>query len=274
MDLTRGLRWPVYLWSSASSAVCTNVGSVICARCGVAGGERWQRNPRLLWCLALKQVGPRPLKPKGLDQVFRAAGFEWREKTGLPRCVLGPLNPDRLEAARSSASSSNAQLQGSPGLARWPHPVDEPRRLVGGRGRSGHVRPMCARLLLAPPHPEPAQPEPPFGVSAARATGAQSRHHKSLSVRCRAVCARAGADGPRAGAAGIEAGADRFCGETADGRQERVPARVEPPSRSRPVRSQVGRVSLLRREALRWGAELLRGRGTGLVDAESRGWAG
>ncbi|MBN1836880.1 MAG: 3-isopropylmalate dehydratase large subunit, partial [Spirochaetales bacterium] len=51
---------------------------------------------------------------EGLDQVFRAAGFQWRA-AGCSMCLA--MNPDRLVGRQTSASSSNRNFigrQGSP----------------------------------------------------------------------------------------------------------------------------------------------------------------
>jgi 3-isopropylmalate/(R)-2-methylmalate dehydratase large subunit len=50
----------------------------------------------------------------GLDAVFRAAGFEWREP-GCSMCLA--MNPDRLEGRQISASSSNRNFKGRQGSA-------------------------------------------------------------------------------------------------------------------------------------------------------------
>jgi 3-isopropylmalate/(R)-2-methylmalate dehydratase large subunit len=56
----------------------------------------------------------RAAEQEGLDEVFRAAGFEWR----LPGCSMClAMNPDRLEGRQICASSSNRNFkwrQGSP----------------------------------------------------------------------------------------------------------------------------------------------------------------
>jgi 3-isopropylmalate/(R)-2-methylmalate dehydratase large subunit len=49
---------------------------------------------------------------EGLDEVFRAAGFEWRD-AGCSMC-LG-MNPDRLEGRQVCASSSNRNFKGRQG---------------------------------------------------------------------------------------------------------------------------------------------------------------
>ena len=51
---------------------------------------------------------------EGLDQVFIAAGFEWREP-GCSMCLA--MNPDRLEGRQISASSSNRNFKGRQGSA-------------------------------------------------------------------------------------------------------------------------------------------------------------
>ncbi|AHF62666.1 3-isopropylmalate dehydratase, large subunit [Synechococcus sp. WH 8109] len=51
---------------------------------------------------------------EGLDAVFRAAGFEWREP-GCSMCLA--MNSDRLEGRQISASSSNRNFKGRQGSA-------------------------------------------------------------------------------------------------------------------------------------------------------------
>ncbi|MBD2121632.1 3-isopropylmalate dehydratase large subunit [Trichocoleus sp. FACHB-262] len=51
---------------------------------------------------------------EGLDKVFVAAGFEWREP-GCSMCLA--MNPDKLEGRQLSASSSNRNFKGRQGSA-------------------------------------------------------------------------------------------------------------------------------------------------------------
>ncbi|MEB3159394.1 MAG: 3-isopropylmalate dehydratase large subunit, partial [Synechococcus sp.] len=51
---------------------------------------------------------------EGLDQIFREAGFEWRQP-GCSMCLA--MNPDRLEGRQISASSSNRNFKGRQGSA-------------------------------------------------------------------------------------------------------------------------------------------------------------
>ncbi len=49
---------------------------------------------------------------EGLDQVFKAAGFEWREP-GCSMCLA--MNADRLEPGERCASTSNRNFEGRQG---------------------------------------------------------------------------------------------------------------------------------------------------------------
>ncbi|HEY9650359.1 MAG TPA: 3-isopropylmalate dehydratase large subunit [Coleofasciculaceae cyanobacterium] len=51
---------------------------------------------------------------EGLDKIFQAAGFEWREP-GCSMCLA--MNPDKLQGSQLSASSSNRNFKGRQGSA-------------------------------------------------------------------------------------------------------------------------------------------------------------
>ncbi|PMB28890.1 3-isopropylmalate dehydratase large subunit [Fischerella thermalis CCMEE 5208] len=51
---------------------------------------------------------------EGLDKIFQAAGFEWREP-GCSMCLA--MNPDKLQGRQLSASSSNRNFKGRQGSA-------------------------------------------------------------------------------------------------------------------------------------------------------------
>ena len=57
---------------------------------------------------------------EGLDQVFRQAGFEWREP-GCSMCLA--MNADRLEPGERSASTSNRNFEGRQGAGGRTHLV-------------------------------------------------------------------------------------------------------------------------------------------------------
>jgi 3-isopropylmalate/(R)-2-methylmalate dehydratase large subunit len=57
---------------------------------------------------------------EGLDKIFLAAGFEWREP-GCSMCLA--MNPDRLEPGERSASSTNRNFEGRQGAGGRTHLV-------------------------------------------------------------------------------------------------------------------------------------------------------
>ncbi len=62
----------------------------------------------------------RQAESEGLDQVFRAAGFEWREP-GCSMCLA--MNDDRLEPGERCASTSNRNFEGRQGAGGRTHLV-------------------------------------------------------------------------------------------------------------------------------------------------------
>jgi 3-isopropylmalate/(R)-2-methylmalate dehydratase large subunit len=57
---------------------------------------------------------------EGLDGVFRAAGFEWREP-GCSMCLA--MNPDKLSPGERCASTSNRNFEGRQGRGGRTHLV-------------------------------------------------------------------------------------------------------------------------------------------------------
>jgi 3-isopropylmalate/(R)-2-methylmalate dehydratase large subunit len=62
----------------------------------------------------------RQAEQEGLDQVFREAGFDWRE-AGCSMCLA--MNPDRLEPGERCASTSNRNFEGRQGKGGRTHLV-------------------------------------------------------------------------------------------------------------------------------------------------------
>jgi len=71
---------------------------------------------------------------EGLDEVFKAAGFEWREP-GCSMC-LG-MNPDRLEPGQRSASTSNRNFEGRQGRGGRTHLMSPP--MAAAAAIAGHI---------------------------------------------------------------------------------------------------------------------------------------
>ena len=93
---------------------CTNGRlSDLRAAAAVARGRQVADGIRAFVVPGSEQVA-KAAEAEGLDQVFRAAGFEWREP-GCSMCLA--MNPDRLEGRQISASSSNRNFKGRQGSA-------------------------------------------------------------------------------------------------------------------------------------------------------------
>jgi 3-isopropylmalate/(R)-2-methylmalate dehydratase large subunit len=88
---------------------------------------------------------------EGLDALFRAAGFEWREP-GCSMCLA--MNPDRLEGRQISASSSNRNFKGRQGSASGRTLLMSPAMVAAAaiRGQVTDVRELVgAAAAVSPP---------------------------------------------------------------------------------------------------------------------------
>ena len=126
---------------------CTNGRlSDLRAAAAVARGRQVASGVRAFVVPGSEQVA-RAAEAEGLDQLFRAAGFEWREP-GCSMCLA--MNPDRLEGREISASSSNRNFKGRQGSASGRTLLMSPA-MVAAAAVSGHVADV--RELLAAPAP-------------------------------------------------------------------------------------------------------------------------
>ena len=82
------------------------------AAAAVVKGRRVASNIRLALVVPGSGLVKQQAEKEGLDKVFRAAGFEWREP-GCSMC-LG-MNADRLDAGERCASTSNRNFEGRQG---------------------------------------------------------------------------------------------------------------------------------------------------------------
>lgn len=80
---------------------------------------------------------------EGLDQIFKQAGFEWRE-AGCSMCLA--MNPDKLQGNQISASSSNRNFKGRQGSATGRTLLMSPAMVVAAAvtGRVTDVRKLLA----------------------------------------------------------------------------------------------------------------------------------
>jgi 3-isopropylmalate/(R)-2-methylmalate dehydratase large subunit len=83
----------------------------------VAKGQRVARGVRA-WVVAGSEAVKRAAEQEGLDQIFREAGFEWREP-GCSLCVAA--NGDKLAAGQRSLSTSNRNFIGRQGVGARTH---------------------------------------------------------------------------------------------------------------------------------------------------------
>jgi 3-isopropylmalate/(R)-2-methylmalate dehydratase large subunit len=78
----------------------------------IARGRRVADNVRLAMVVPGSGLVKAQAEAEGLDRVFRAAGFEWREP-GCSMCLA--MNDDRLEPGERCASTSNRNFEGRQG---------------------------------------------------------------------------------------------------------------------------------------------------------------
>jgi 3-isopropylmalate/(R)-2-methylmalate dehydratase large subunit len=91
-----------------------------------AKGKKKAPNVRVLVVPGSKQV-KKQAEAEGLDQLFKEAGFEWRE-AGCSMCLA--MNPDVLTPGQRSASTSNRNFEGRQGKGGRTHLVS-PAMAVG-----------------------------------------------------------------------------------------------------------------------------------------------
>ena len=82
---------------------------------------------------------------EGLDEVFRAAGFEWREP-GCSMCLA--MNPDKLAVGERCASTSNRNFEGRQGRGGRTHLVSP--AVAAATAVAGHLRHPGGSRLMEP----------------------------------------------------------------------------------------------------------------------------
>ncbi|MEP7156076.1 MAG: 3-isopropylmalate dehydratase large subunit [Betaproteobacteria bacterium] len=108
------------------------------AAAGVIKGRHIAANVKLAMVVPGSGLVKRQAEAEGLDRVFMAAGFEWREP-GCSMC-LG-MNDDRLEPGERCASTSNRNFEGRQGAGGRTHLVSpEMAAAAAIAGRFADVR--------------------------------------------------------------------------------------------------------------------------------------
>jgi 3-isopropylmalate/(R)-2-methylmalate dehydratase large subunit len=90
------------------------------AAAAVAKGHKVAGNVKLAMVVPGSGLVKSQAEKEGLDQIFLAAGFEWREP-GCSMCLA--MNADRLEAGERCASTSNRNFEGRQGQGGRTHLV-------------------------------------------------------------------------------------------------------------------------------------------------------
>jgi 3-isopropylmalate/(R)-2-methylmalate dehydratase large subunit len=122
MGWSRTSRSPTSASTRCSSARAPTPASRTCARpppwC--AAGRRVAANVKLAMVVPGSGLVKAQAEREGLDKVFIAAGFEWREP-GCSMCLA--MNADRLEPGERCASTSNRNFEGRQGAGGRTHLV-------------------------------------------------------------------------------------------------------------------------------------------------------
>jgi 3-isopropylmalate/(R)-2-methylmalate dehydratase large subunit len=90
------------------------------AAAAVAKGRKVAAGVKLAMVVPGSGLVKRQAEVEGLDKIFLAAGFEWREP-GCSMCLA--MNADRLEAGERCASTSNRNFEGRQGAGGRTHLV-------------------------------------------------------------------------------------------------------------------------------------------------------
>ncbi len=86
----------------------------------IANGRKVAKNVTLAMVVPGSGLVKQQAEQEGLDKIFRAAGFEWREP-GCSMCLA--MNADRLEPGERCASTSNRNFEGRQGQGGRTHLV-------------------------------------------------------------------------------------------------------------------------------------------------------
>jgi 3-isopropylmalate/(R)-2-methylmalate dehydratase large subunit len=103
------------------------------AAASVVRGRQRASNVKLAMVVPGSGLVKEQAEREGLDQIFKAAGFEWREP-GCSMCLA--MNADRLEPGERCASTSNRNFEGRQGQGGRTHLVSP--AMAAAAGIAGH----------------------------------------------------------------------------------------------------------------------------------------
>ena len=164
MDLKPGTRLEDIAVDAVFLGSCTNARiEDLRAAAAVVRGHRVATTVRAM-VVPGSQVVKRQAEEEGLDQVFKLAGFEWREP-GCSMC-LG-MNPDILAPGERCASTSNRNFEGRQGRGGRTHLLSP--EMAAAAAITGHLTDVRRWSGQAPLHASQAglRPEPEFHLDLA-----------------------------------------------------------------------------------------------------------
>ena len=103
------------------------------AAAAVVRGKRKAKNVKRVLVVPGSGIVKAQAEREGLDKIFQAAGFEWREP-GCSMCLA--MNDDRLEPGERCASTSNRNFEGRQGAGSRTHLVSP--AMAAAAGIAGH----------------------------------------------------------------------------------------------------------------------------------------
>ena len=104
------------------------------AAASVIAGRKKADNVKQVLVVPGSGLIKRQAEAEGLDKIFKAAGFEWRDP-GCSMCLA--MNADRLEAGEHCASTSNRNFEGRQGQGGRTHLVSP--AMAAAAGIAGHI---------------------------------------------------------------------------------------------------------------------------------------
>ena len=124
----------VFIGSCTNSRIedMREAAAVVKRMAGSSGG-RIAKNIKLALVVPGSGLVKAQAEAEGLDQVFKAAGFEWREP-GCSMCLA--MNADRLEPGERCASTSNRNFEGRQGAGGRTHLVSP--AMAAAAAMAGH----------------------------------------------------------------------------------------------------------------------------------------
>ncbi|WP_017726690.1 3-isopropylmalate dehydratase large subunit [Halalkalibacterium ligniniphilum] len=146
MDLKPGTRMTDIKIQHVFIGSCTNSRlSDLRAAASVVKGRKVAENVRALVVPGSQQVKKRA-EQEGLDQIFREAGFEWRD-SGCSMCLS--MNPDVVPEGERCASTSNRNFEGRQGKGARTHLVSP--EMAAAAAIAGHF--VDVRSFSSSPQP-------------------------------------------------------------------------------------------------------------------------